>query len=184
MLRMGGEKDKLNDWKKLIAYRRGMEVNRWHTRQPIFEETVGNHTANVALLVHYLTDGEASRELLYAALIHDIGEFYTGDLPAPVKHDSPELATRVHELDYQYLDQQNIEAPMLAETEKNLLRAADIVDLLFVSRLELQVGNDDFYEVFWRGVSYIAMVQLPAKAQARVNKIVEALSKGVKHGPT
>lgn len=179
MFRMGGEKDEVNDWEKLVAYRRGMEISRWHTCQPVFQETVGHHTANVALLVHYLTDGEASKELLYSALIHDIGEFYTGDLPAPAKRDNPELATRIHDLDYAYLGQQNIEAPLLPESEKNLLRAADILDLIFTSRLEIQIGNDSFHEVFWRGIEYIAMVHLPTKAQARVNQIVDKLKENV-----
>ena len=129
--------------------------------------------------LHYLTDGEASKELLYSALIHDIGEFYTGDLPAPAKRDNPELATRIHDLDYAYLGQQNIEAPLLPESEKNLLRAADILDLIFTSRLEIQIGNDSFHEVFWRGIEYIAMVHLPTKAQARVNQIVDKLKENV-----
>ena len=155
-----------------------MEVSRWHTRQPIFAETVGHHSANVALLIHYLSDGEASKDLLYAALIHDVGEFYTGDLPAPLKKDDPGLGERVHELDYKYLQQQNIDPPHLVESEKNLLRAADVLDLLFTSRLEIQCGNSDYKEVFQRGLDYIAMVQLPAKQQARVNKIVEILKSG------
>lgn len=163
------------DWNKLIAYRRGMEVARWHTRKPVFPETVGHHTANVALLCDILTDGECSKDLLMAALVHDVGEFYTGDLPAPVKVDDPELSTRIHDLDAKYLSRNGITVPFLVENEKNVLRAADIIDLVWTAALELRVGNSDYQEVLERGIQYLKALQLPNRQQAIVDNIMESI---------
>lgn len=73
---------------------RAVGVRRWHTEPQIGDETDGHHSAVVALLADYLSDYEELSALdryylLREALQHDLGEYWTGDLPAPAKKALP-----------------------------------------------------------------------------------------------
>lgn len=80
---------------------RAVGVRRWHTEPQIGDETDGHHSAVVALIADYLADNEgipmAERYyLLREALRHDLGEYWTGDLPAPAKKAlTPELLAQL-----------------------------------------------------------------------------------------
>jgi 5'-deoxynucleotidase YfbR-like HD superfamily hydrolase len=176
LFRVDTAKSELVRWDKLIGYRRGTEVSRWHTQQPIFPETVGHHSANVALLCDVISEGECSRDVLFTALIHDLGEFWTGDVPAPAKVLNPSLKDHLSVMDEHYLRGIGVETPLLSAAEISLVKAADILDLLWVARLEVQVGNTAYLDVLDRGFSYLEALQwLPAKQQAIVNNIANQL---------
>ena len=176
MFRVDKEKDGIVDWNKLVGYRRGLEVARWHTQKPVFPETVGHHSASVALLCDLISEGSCSRDVLYSALIHDLGEFCTGDVPAPAKRENPSLKDHLRVMDEEYIRRLGIDIPLLAASEVDLLKAADIIDLLWAARLEIQVGNTDFTEVLERGFSYLEVLQyLPARQQLIISKITDSL---------
>lgn len=60
-------------------------VQRWHTVPMLRTQSVGEHSAGVAYFCAAMTDGDPRAQLLIAALEHDRGEFFTGDIPAPTK---------------------------------------------------------------------------------------------------
>ena len=64
----------------------GAEVLRYHTVQTLQRETVGHHSHGVACLV-LLLDPQASARLLRAALLHDLAEQCTGDIPSAAKRE-------------------------------------------------------------------------------------------------
>jgi len=64
----------------------GSEVKRFHTLTTLQTETVGHHSHGVACFT-LLLDPDASRQLLLAALFHDLAEQYTGDIPSPAKRE-------------------------------------------------------------------------------------------------
>lgn len=75
-----------------ITYEAG-KVQRYHTH-PRFArlgQTDADHSWGVAALILQMHPNP-SKELLTAAILHDTGERFAGDLPAPVKRDNPELA--------------------------------------------------------------------------------------------
>lgn len=66
-------------------------VRRFHTHQRLgaHGQTTGHHQWGAAALILGLHPNP-SRELLAAALTHDVGEFVTGDRPYPFKRLHPE----------------------------------------------------------------------------------------------
>lgn len=70
-----------------------VNVKRWHTAN-IEPETVGHHSAVVAIMASHLLDVTLGSEpshygftlaVLRTALAHDLGEYGVGDMPSPVK---------------------------------------------------------------------------------------------------
>lgn len=122
----------------ILRYRNGNMVKRYHTVDLLVPETVGHHSANVALLCLAI-DPEASANLLKAALLHDLGEQYTGDIPAQAKWQSPDLAKAAKELE----DRLNLDPiPSLTKHEQKVLKQADALDCFFKMREELRKGNN------------------------------------------
>lgn len=62
----------------------GGAVQRFHTMPTLTDNTVAQHSHGVAVFC-YLIDPACSKDLLLAALMHDLAEQYTGDVPSPSK---------------------------------------------------------------------------------------------------
>ena len=58
---------------------------RYHTVDTLKSQDIAAHSFGVAWLCEVLTDGKASKELIMAALAHDLAEHIVGDLPSPSK---------------------------------------------------------------------------------------------------
>ena len=71
----------------------GSEVKRYHTVTTLVSETVGHHSHGVAMMC-LMFDPMASRQLLMAALFHDLAEHQTGDIP-PLLNVSSASAVRL-----------------------------------------------------------------------------------------
>jgi 5'-deoxynucleotidase YfbR-like HD superfamily hydrolase len=129
--------------------RRGTQVRRYHTVNLIVPETVGHHSANVALLVTSLCP-EASANLLKAALYHDLAEQVTGDIPATAKWRSKALKDASKDLEARVIKQ----VP-LTHDERHILKQADMLDLCFKVLEELKMGNTTVLEIGHRGVEWL-----------------------------
>jgi len=133
-----------------MNYRKGNAVKRFHTVNVLVEETVGHHSANVALLCIRLAGGNTSVNLLKAALQHDLAEQYTGDIPATGKWDFPELAraaTRAEERLLPFI--------VLSDWEKRVLKQADMLDICYKAAEEMRMGNQDMRRILDNGISYL-----------------------------
>ena len=164
------------NWLKLSGYRKGSEVSRWHTQRPVWPETVGHHSANVALLCDLISEGGCSRDLLYAALIHDLAEVATGDIPAPIKKAYGWLKKSAVAAEEDWFILHDIEPPHLSENEALLLKACDTLDLCLKAHQEVSLGNQAFEQVFTNGVSYLDLVNLPGRQKAMIQTILEGLT--------
>ena len=78
-------------------YRSGF-VERWHTNPDVPAQTLADHHGRIAQIVLFFWP-DAGTDLLYAALHHDCGELYVGDMPSPAKQAEPDLHFRVSELE-------------------------------------------------------------------------------------
>lgn len=136
------------------AARNGNAVKRWHTRRMLTSDTVGEHTANVLAIIFAL-DSRPSRNLLQAALYHDIAEQWTGDIPATAKWRSPMLKQVCDALEDEMMLENSIQAPTLENDEWLTLKWADMLDLLYRCFDEIELGNSTMHEVFKRGVDYL-----------------------------
>lgn len=69
-------------------------IPRWSIIDMSKEQSVAEHSANVAYIVNYLCDSLGdydvvqTQELISDALFHDYDEIFTGDMPTPAKEDS------------------------------------------------------------------------------------------------
>jgi len=120
--------------------RSGMNVRRYHQRYTAQSDTVAHHSYGVALLVNMI-DPTARKEVLLAALVHDLPEGVTGDMPGHVKAALP--PSMRHELS-------NVESQLLAKhdllfdlslDEAQLLKLCDKLESLLFCIEERQRGN-------------------------------------------
>lgn len=136
----------------------GGRVKRFHTEHIIGEELVATHTFGVICWVMALTDRKASRNLILAALYHDIDEQISGDAPGPFKWANPVfnmMLTRMHE-DFARMHGLYID---LTIEERNTLDWADKFDVLTTCYEQQRLGNELGREMCSRVVR--SMVRLP-----------------------
>jgi 5'-deoxynucleotidase YfbR-like HD superfamily hydrolase len=134
--------------------RRGLATKRFHTVPTIGEHTVGQHSAGVALLIVLMHPGP-SRQLLSAALTHDLSEWRLGDIPAQVKWNHSAIASAWEALETELDHEWGLEWDLTVE-ERNWLKACDTLELMLFAREQLYLGNT-YYRVVWdRGVARMA----------------------------
>jgi len=80
-------------------YRSG-SVRRWHANPDVPAQTLADHQGRVAQIILFFWP-DASPELIYAALHHDCGELYVGDVPAPIKAQNTALGFSVSQAEKQ-----------------------------------------------------------------------------------
>jgi len=139
----------------ITELRGGFNVKRFHTTHRTQEETVGHHSANVAAILLRL-DPKCSRDLLVVALMHDIPEVYTGDVPAPFKWDNPDIKQGLDWGEQDYIDDNEIPDPKITPREQKLLKLADMLDLVLSSLEEMGRGNMYAKQLVQNGQEYIA----------------------------
>ena len=117
---------------------RAQRVRRWHCNPDLSETSdfIDGHSARVAKLILALGDGEASRQLIIAALIHDDGEHAVGDIAQPVKSwlrlNKPDTWAQIEAVEASALDATwsgaAVNCPSLDEAEGRWLKFADRLD--------------------------------------------------------
>lgn len=140
----------------------GAEVVRYHTVHTLQRETVGHHSHGVACLALVL-DPDASRELLMAALLHDLAEQHTGDIPSPAKREYG-IGEQVDRLERRLIGEAGLVYPRLTEHDALTLKLADIAHGALFCVREMSLGNRRLRAVYDRYMSYAQ--QLPLKGDA------------------
>jgi 5'-deoxynucleotidase YfbR-like HD superfamily hydrolase len=117
----------------------GAHTRRFHTVNTIQNNSVGHHSFGVALLCFLIAGGNPSKQLLMAALTHDIGEQFTGDMPAPAKR-----AMGIRE-SFGAVEEEALNALGLSfPTDQNdtyILKLADALDGMLFCITERTLGN-------------------------------------------
>lgn len=115
-------------------------VTRYHTRTTHVQDTVGRHSFMVTWLCYILSNGKPSRNLLLAALQHDVPEAVTGDVPSPVTRLLGKHA--IKRLEDQVLHRMELKKIKLRPLEQLILKAADALDgLMFTTQEVRGFGN-------------------------------------------
>src|SRR5580765_3459907 len=138
--------------KRVKAFYDGCQVRRCHALRTLFPETVGEHSARVAWLASELAssmglDTLGQLRIVRGALLHDIAEYYTGDMCAPAKKAMGVSLTRLED---EYLDSVGLlrDSPILDPQSVLILKVADTADLLIKSKCELDAGNREYLSVY------------------------------------
>lgn len=118
------------------------QTTRYHTELLTRSQDVAQHSFNVAWLCTELSDWAPSAGLLMAALAHDAGERWTGDIPAPTKRGMPGMRAHMDELELQKLREQGITFKYeLTPAEQAILSLADALEGALFCLRELRLGN-------------------------------------------
>jgi hypothetical protein len=105
-------------------------IKRWAIVGTATENNLATHSFNVAMLAMeiykrmpdmYMRYSE--RDICFYALIHDIGEVYTGDIPTPTKVKMLKAG-----LDINTFDPEVAEEAWPSEEVKKIVKAADLID--------------------------------------------------------
>jgi 5'-deoxynucleotidase YfbR-like HD superfamily hydrolase len=113
-------------------------VKRYHT-EDIDPQLVNSHSWGVAQLVRAIYP-DFSKELLCAALDHDLEEKRTGDIPYPTKVDFPALREILLVVENAVREELDIYSP-LAKHETHILKAADGLELMMYCLAQMRRGN-------------------------------------------
>lgn len=149
----------------------GSDVLRYHTVSTITRETVGHHSHGVAMMT-LLIDPTASRQLICAALFHDLAEHQTGDIPTPAKREFG-IGGQVEELEERLMLAAGIKMPYLNKQDKRTLKLADLAHGALYSAREVQMGNRRMRPVFDRYMGYAQEMILTGREAELFNIIGE-----------
>ena len=166
----------------ITELRGGTAVERFHTTGRLSRETVGHHSCNVALLLLRL-DPNCSRELLVAALTHDLAEVATGDVPATAKWDNPGLAKELKYSEAQWELDHDVPGArdFLSDKEIQLLKVADMADLVMSCVEESKRGNQYAVALVNNGMNWLQKCELLINDES-LNKRLGAMIMEVQRG--
>lgn len=141
---------------KRISYvRNALLVRRYHQHPTHEIDTVGKHSAGVALFAQMI-DPQCSKEVLLAALVHDLGEFITGDIPAPSKRNmSRDMRDVLDDMELEAIEEAGFDTELLSDDEVRLLKICDYCDGLSFCIEEVRRGNRAMVSVGDNYINYL-----------------------------
>jgi len=147
----------------------GSDVRRYHTVRTLAADTVGHHSHGVALLCLLMVP-DATAELLTAALVHDLAEQKTGDIPSPAKRLYG-IGDQVSRVEESLLKDGGFPLPDLEDWEYRTLKLADIAHGALFCIREIQLGNHKMADVYHRYMSY-AWDMMPVHKEYKLFKLI------------
>lgn len=125
---------------------------RYHT-EVIAGQTIAEHSWYVTMLCMMLHPNP-SLKLLKAALVHDLAEHRTADVPAPVKWARPELGDMIRQLEEDQLKAWDLHQE-LCEEDQRFLKAVDLLECIVYGSVEIRLGNTFAADMVVRAVNYL-----------------------------
>ena len=120
--------------------RQGGGVRRYHTWPVHRQQTVAEHSWNVARIVSTIWPEAPANVLLYC-LFHDVGEIATGDIPFPVKAENPELKTVLDRLEGEAVDAMGLPPHPINSLWRGRVKVCDIIEMWEFGTDEELLGN-------------------------------------------
>ncbi len=158
-------------------------ITRWSLMHASRAESLSEHTADTALLVHTLCliakqyTGTPCRPdvVATAALYHDAPEILTGDLPTPVKYKNERVRKAYDALEAESTAEMLALLPeelreeiapyvtgtILTPEEQRLLKAADRLSALIKCTEECHTGNKEFAAALAQQTAGLAEMHCP-----------------------
>ncbi|MBE6550731.1 MAG: 5'-deoxynucleotidase [Ruminococcaceae bacterium] len=142
---------------------RTKNINRWGLMYNTRHETLADHSYECAVLAHalavignvYFGKNYNADRIASQALLHDMSEILTGDLPTPVKYYSEEITKAYKRIETEAVKTMilSLDEPMREyyasltspdDEEKKIIKAADKLTAYIKCRVELSRGNPEF----------------------------------------
>lgn len=132
----------------------GVNTKRYHVVPTIHTETIGHHSHMVASLLVLLYP-DCKRNVIIAALFHDLAECMTGDIPSPSKRFmGKEFIDKLDALEEKVFIDNEVVFPELSKEEKHQLKVCDILAGMVRCHYETALGNNHIIESFYNFASY------------------------------
>ena len=154
---------------RIISIRKGGDVKRFHTVTMLRDNLVSSHSWGVATLICDIQP-IVSANLLKAALYHDVAEHVTGDISAPTKWRFSELSFILTKMENEIEKELGIDVELTGD-EKNILKFADMSDLVLCCVQEYRLGNLDALDIVRRGLTYLEDRAWTAECRSYLPKI-------------
>lgn len=133
----------------------GAKTKRFHTADTLTSQTVGEHSFGVAWLVQLL-DPLCRKEVVLAALSHDLAEHKVGDVSSVAKREYPSLKSTLDMAEAASLRSFNLGYEEgLSVDEKRLLKLADLMDGLMFCIRERSMGSRVVVPIYRNFHTYI-----------------------------
>jgi len=116
-------------------------IDRWHAHPTLHPQTVADHTYGVMQWLRCVVPEVAlSKNLMLAALDHDVAEYWTGDIPYTAKRMYPDLQKAISEAEIDIHERLNATYNLIKE-EMGWLKFADLTEMGFYAIREHTMGN-------------------------------------------
>ena len=126
---------------------------RYHTVANQSErQTVGAHSYAVSVLIDQLWP-DSTKQLIIAALYHDVPEIILGDIPATAKWAYPEIQQAFEKAEKKVFDDLGL-IFVLSPEEKLRLKMADMLELVLYTHRHSQ-GSDQMKMIMHSGINYL-----------------------------
>ena len=137
----------------------GGQSKRYHTALVLKEQNIAEHSFGVAWFCELLTQGQARKELIMAALAHDLAEHMVGDIPSPVKRQLG-VSEQFHRFEHGHLRTAGLGTyeDELYQGEQATLKLADMMDGMMYCIRERRLGNQEIEPIYERFELYARQV--------------------------
>lgn len=161
---MTNPKNTLASTLRVLALREASKVERAHTLPHHGSYSDGQHQYDATMLYLVLCPNP-SFKVVKAIMVHDAGERWVGDLPAPAKWSDGEMAKRHEQLERRCLTFLGMNIT-LTEEEGMWLKAVDTVELWLWAHEQMALGNANASCIIGNLTSFFMRNSLPPEVVA------------------
>jgi len=141
------------------TFRAAGAITRYHTVRTLRHQSIAEHSWAVTMLV-LMVHPTASPELLKAALVHDVAEIVTGDIPATAKWKHPQIKNILDDIEAQFNARYDIDL-VLDPFETQVLKWCDMMELVLWCQEEMELGNRYATPIHTNGVVFLEKLGHP-----------------------
>lgn len=130
-------------------------VRRYHTEQMVKDQNTAAHAWGVASILLHLWPDDCTADMIYAALMHDVPEKTTGDIPATAKWGSTELKNALDRFEDDIFIKMLPQFPILTDRQRLQIKLSDMLELVLYCRYEMSLGNKNAEIIYQRGKKFL-----------------------------
>lgn len=162
---------------KLALILSGGEVRRYHQDGTVWPQPVSSHTWRTLVILLYFWP-DISKQVILATIYHDVAERYTGDVPATVKINNPEIAEALKIMEVKFTQFLNLPSEHdLSVSDYSRLKCADYIELCITCRGPY---GKRAWQIYERGekLVYEYLQNLPEKETGPIYELMMKLRTG------
>lgn len=148
----------MDKYVEILSLRSSGLVSRWHTVPTLHRQNVAEHSGQAVSLLLMLHPSP-SLSLIKAMLWHDTSERYCGDVPAPVRRMNKTFSDMYEHVEELFMESDHPVAHKatqeLTQSEREWLRAIDVLELILYCQDEVMLGNGRFGVICARAEGYL-----------------------------